>query len=57
MNVDGNMIKGEYTFGDVESNAVVKIKFQTMPIRRKVKYLIGEPTFLFDVVAELNHNG
>lgn len=57
MNNDGNFISGEYTFGDVESNAMVRIKFKTMPIRRKYKYVLGEPTFLYDVTAELNHNG
>lgn len=51
MNKDGNMIEGEYTFGDVESNSMVKIKFKTMPIRRKMKYVLGEPTFLYDVTA------
>lgn len=57
MNTDGNLIEGQYTFGDVESNSVVKINFKTMPIRRKIKYLVGEPTFMYDVVAELNNNG
>lgn len=57
MNNDTNMITGSYIFGDVESNATVEIKFKTMPIRRKNRYYVGEPTFLYDVTAKLNHNG
>lgn len=57
MNSDTNMITGSYTFGDVETNAVVKIDFKTMPVRRNHRYSLGEPTFLYDVTATLNHNG
>lgn len=32
MNIDGHFTTGEYTFGDVESNAMVKISYKTMPI-------------------------
>lgn len=57
MNNDGNFQEGEYTFGDVESGAMMRVTFKTMPIRRKFKLLLGEPTFLYSVKAELNHNG
>lgn len=32
MNNDAHFTSGEYTFGDVESNAMVKISYKTMPI-------------------------
>lgn len=57
MNNDGNFTEGEYTFGDVESNSMVKIIYKTMPIRRKYRFVLGEPTFLYSVKAELTHNG
>ena len=51
------MTTGEYVFGDVESNAVVRIKFHTMPVRGDSRYNVGEPFYFFDMKAELNHNG
>lgn len=36
---------------------MLRVIFKTMPIRRKFKTIIGEPTFLYSVKAELNHNG
>lgn len=57
MNNDGNFTEGEYTFGDVESNAMVRISYKTMPIRRKHRFVLGEPTFMYSVKAELTHNG
>ena len=36
---------------------MMRVKFKTMPIRRKFKLVLGEPTFLYSVTAELNHNG
>jgi hypothetical protein len=41
----------------VESNSTIVIDFKTMPIRRYNRYAIGEPTFLYDVKATLNHDG
>lgn len=35
----------------------MRVTFKTMPIRRKFKMILGEPTFLYSVIAELNHNG
>lgn len=35
----------------------MRVTFKTMPIRRKFKMILGEPTFLYSVKAELNHNG
>lgn len=32
-NRDPYMTEGEYTFGDVESGALMKVKFKTMPVR------------------------
>jgi hypothetical protein len=57
MNTDTNMATGQYTFGDVESNSTIVIDFKTMPIRRYNRYALGEPTFLYDVKATLNHDG
>lgn len=57
MNSDGWFTQGEYTFGDVESNAVVRLKYKTMPIRRKYRFIVGEPIFMYSVVGELNHGG
>jgi len=28
-----------------------------MPIAGKSRYMVGEPFFFYDVVAEINHNG
>jgi hypothetical protein len=57
MNSDTNMATGQYTFGDLDSNSTLVIDFKTMPIRRHNRYALGEPTFLYDVKATLNHNG
>ena len=57
MNNDTNMTHGSYTFGDLESNAMIWIDFKTMPIRRNNRYALGEPTFLYDVIATLNVDG
>ena len=54
---DGHMTKGHFTFGDVESNSVVRIEFETMPVRGGSRYQIGEPFYFFDVKAELHVNG
>lgn len=54
---DGSTTKGNYTFGDVESNAVVKLSFKTMPVRGENRYMVGEPFFFYEVNAELNCNG
>jgi hypothetical protein len=57
MNSDTNMATGQYTFGDLDSNSTIVIDFKTMPIRRHNRFALGEPTFLYEVKATLNHNG
>ena len=47
------MTKGEYTFGDVDSNSTVHIKFKTMPVWSENRYIVGEPFYFYDVVADL----
>ena len=56
-NADSNMTKGHFVFGDLESNATMKLTFETMPVQGKSRFCIGEPFYFFDVVAEINHNG
>jgi hypothetical protein len=56
-NTDGNMTKGHFVFGDLESNATMRIDFETMPIVGKARFELGEPFYFFDVVAEITHNG
>jgi len=54
---DPSMAKGEITLGDVESEAVVNIKFKTMPVRSINRLTVGEPFYFYDVKAELCVNG
>ena len=54
---DGSTTTGNFTFGDVESNAVVRLNFKTMPIRGENRYMVGEPFYFYEVKAELNVNG
>ena len=41
----------------MESGATLRVKFETMPIRRKFRAIVGEPTFLYSVIGELTHKG
>jgi hypothetical protein len=56
-NADTGMTKGHFVFGDLESNATMKVSFETMPVQGKSRFCIGEPFYYFDVVIEINHNG
>jgi hypothetical protein len=56
-NSDSNMTKGKFVFGDLESNATMVVKFETMPVSGSVKLTMAEPYYLFDVKAEITHNG
>lgn len=56
-NTDGNMTKGHFVFGDLESNATMKLTFETMPVVGKARFELGEPFYFFDVQAEITHNG
>ena len=56
-NTDGNMTKGHFVFGDLETNATMKLTFETMPVVGKARFSLGEPFYFFDVQAEITHNG
>ena len=56
-NADSNMTEGYFVFGDLESNATLKVKFNTMPVVGKSRFSLGEPFFYFDVTASMNCNG
>lgn len=56
-NADTSMATGHFVFGDVESGATMTVNFRTMPVAGKSRFQVGEPYFLYDVVANINHNG
>lgn len=56
-NTDTSMCKGHFVFGDVESGAMMKLDIKTMPIPGKFRYNVGEPFYMYDVRAQINHNG
>lgn len=56
-NTDGNMTRGHFVFGDLESNATMRLTFETMPVVGKARFSLGEPFYFFDVQAEITHNG
>ena len=56
-NSDSNMTKGHFVFGDLETNATMKLTFETMPVVGKARLTLGEPFYFFDVQAEITHNG
>lgn len=56
-NSDANMTQGRLVMGDLESGAVMKVSFQTIPVRGTSRFQVGEPFFFFDVTAEINVNG
>lgn len=55
-NADTNTTTGMYKFGDVESGATMTLKFKTMPFANN-KYHFTEPFLIYDMKAEVSHNG
>lgn len=55
-NVDANTTTGRYKFGDVESGAMMTLHFRTMPFSNN-KYNFTEPYLVYDMWAEITHNG
>lgn len=56
-NVDAHMTTGHFTFADVQSGATMEVKFGTMPVKGHARFEVGEPFYLYDVVAEISHEG
>lgn len=55
-NVDCNTTTGRYKFGDLESGAMMTLHFKTMPFANN-KYYFTEPFLVYDLKAEVSHNG
>ena len=55
-NVDSNSTHGMYKIGDVESGATMTLNFKTMPYSNN-KYNFSEPYLIYDMVAEVSHEG
>jgi hypothetical protein len=55
-NTDCNTTTGLYKFGDVESGAMMTLHFKTMPFSNN-KYNFTEPFMIYDMWAEVSHNG
>lgn len=55
-NVDSNTTTGRYKVGDVESGAMMTLHFKTMPFSNN-KYNFTEPFMVYDMWAEVSHNG
>jgi len=55
-NVDMNTTTGRFKFGDVESGAMMTLHFKTMPFSNN-KYNFTEPFMVYDMWAEVSHNG
>lgn len=55
-NADSNSTHGMYKIGDVESGAMMTINFKTMPYSNN-KYNFSEPFLIYDMVAEVSHDG
>jgi hypothetical protein len=55
-NTDCNTTTGRYKFGDVESGAMMTLHFKTMPFSNN-KYNFTEPFLVYDMWAEITHNG
>jgi hypothetical protein len=55
-NTDSNTTSGRYKFGDVESGAMMTLHFKTMPFANN-KYNFSEPFMVYDMYAEVTHNG
>ena len=45
-----------YKFGDVESGATMTLRFKTMPFANN-KYNFTEPFLIYDMYADVSHNG
>ena len=55
-NVDCNTTVGRYKIGDVESGATMTLHFKTMPFSNN-KYNFSDPFMVYDMWAEVSHNG
>jgi len=55
-NTDCNTTTGFYKFGDVETGAMMTLHFKTMPFANN-KFNFSEPFFIYDMWAEVTHNG
>lgn len=55
-NSDMNTTTGSYKIGDVESGATMTVHFRTMPYSHN-KYYFSEPFLIYDMWAEISHNG
>jgi len=55
-NSDSNTTSGMYKFGDLESGATCTLHFKTMPFSNN-KYNFTEPFMVYDMWAEVSHNG
>lgn len=55
-NTDCNTTSGFYKFGDVESGAMMTVNFKTMPYANN-KFHLSEPYYIYDMVAEVTHDG
>ena len=51
-----NTTTGRYKIGDVESGAIMTLHFRTMPYSNN-KYYFTEPFLIYDMWAEISHNG
>jgi len=54
--VDSNTTTGCYKFGDLESGATMTLHFKTMPFSNN-RYNFTEPFLIYDMWAEVSHNG
>ena len=55
-NADTNTTTGMYKFGDVDSGATMTLHYKTMPYSNN-KYHFTEPFLIYDMYAEVSHNG
>lgn len=55
-NTDCNTTVGKFKIGDVESGALMTLHFKTMPFSNN-KYNFTEPFLVYDMWAEVSHNG
>ena len=55
-NADSNTTTGMYKLGDVESGATMTVRFRTMPYSNN-KYYFSDPFLIYDMSAEVSHNG
>lgn len=55
-NADCCTTTGKYKFGDLESGAMMTLHFKTMPFANN-KYFYTEPFMIYDMWAEVTHNG